>query len=329
MEPTVNRTSAGSSTSAGQVPATVAAAAPVAKQHHVPCPVGTSAGSSTSAGQVPATVAAAAPVAKQHHVPCPVVTPGAKQPSKWLLKKLPSSLGTNLDSFMDAFADTDPEGNVTYTDFSKVVASNPEPMFEGRVGIPSMTYRKQPMTGEYATARMTALPLPANPRPVLRQSSKCTRARWVKKHRKLQDRKLMMVAVPVEAKQPVEAKEAVGQTFAKFGGYAADPGGVALPLRAKLLVKKDKCNICKESMRFEANLCVVIGCFHVYHQDCAFLPLACPYYPFKDTSERVQCESCLQDGAMFMFGDSDKAGDADVVDMTRDGDAVDTSKNGA
>ena len=29
-----------------------------------------------------------------------------------------------------------------------------------------------------------------------------------------------------------------------------------------------------------------------------------------------------------MFGDSDKAGDADVVDMTRDG-AVDTSKDGA
>ena len=257
------------------------------------------------------------------HGPHPVVTPVAKNPGKWLLKKLPSSLGTNLESFIDAFADRDPEGNVTYTDFSKVVASNQAPMFEGRVGIPSMTCRKQPMTSEYATARMTALPLPANPRPVPKQSSKCYRARWVKKHRKLQDRQLMMVALPVEAKQPVKAKEAVGQTFARFGGYyAADPGDAVKPLRAKLLVKKDKCNICKNSMRFEANLCVVIGCFHVYHQECAFLPLGCPYYPFKDASERVQCESCLQDGAMFMFGDSDKARGGDAVDSI-------TSKDGA
>ena len=35
------------------------------------------------------------------HGPHPVVIPVAKNPGKWLLKKLPSSLGTNLESFID------------------------------------------------------------------------------------------------------------------------------------------------------------------------------------------------------------------------------------
>ena len=220
----------------------------------------------------------ASPVA-EHEQSVAVATP---QPREW------------TRSFDEAFGDKEHGAD----DLSKAIAEGDGTQFEAFVCVPSMGYKKRKVS-HFETPRMTVANASNNKSP--KMLSDFSQMRFVSSGRSRQEHKLMFASCRVKVMRD-------GQEVVKFGGYTTG----MKPRQPRFLIKKRTCSICKLDMIGKSNLCMVMGCFHVYHQKCASLPLGCPYYPHlpygKGPSDRkVKCNDCFKTGAQFMFGESDEA----------------------
>ena len=247
---------------------------------------------------------ATSPVAKTGRDDAAVVTPGEKKQRKC------------------------PEMDSLQAVLSNVIAENTDTastLFRGYVALPAVEVDSLPPVTTFETARMTAQsddPTRNPPVKKRRKSSNIMRGRFIRKYTRRQLEKTMMACLPVKV------ENGSGRIVVEFGGYTRTAEGGVEPRSVRLHVKRDlqQCNVCGEVMKGRPNLCVVVGClkFHMYHRNCAFRVLGCPYYrtwpyepgkqdaskdpsnPSKDPSNpsirTVDCKDCLKEGASFMFG---------------------------
>ena len=258
--------------------------------------------SSASDVQIPpaAPSVATSPVAKTGRDDAAVVTPAAKHSGGVLQKQRKC-----------------PEMDSLQAVLSNVIAENTDTartLVRGYVALPSVEVGSLPQVSTFETARMTAQSdNPTRRPPVKRKSSNIMRGSFIKKNTRRQLEKTMMACLPVKV------ENGSGRIVVEFGGYTRTAEGGVEPRPVRLHVKRDlqECKICGDVMKEQPNLCVVVGCFHMYHRNCAFRVLGCPYYrtwpyepgkqdaskdPSNPSIRTVDCKDCLKEGARFMFG---------------------------